>query len=670
MSKKSKDKKYNSKASIEKKAGDKADESRFEEMGIKLPKEAEKKLRELKTKLDKFQEKVVKKFDKYIMGIALLPPPMKPGAMPQMPGMPAMAMPPGQAPMPAPQMPPTIKPAMSIPSAEQKDGKAAGDGQAPKEELSVLVLVDDSDSQKMPKLELKAKLGAIIQKMAEEEDKNMVVQTIILSEIWQSCYDAKYEMLQMIALALPIFDTGMLAAIKIAEIHKTMVLKKFEKYIVSYVLAGSLVQGRAKKDSDIDVWIVIDDTDVKRMTRAELKDKLRAIIIGMGIEAGDLTGIKNKLNIQVYILTDFWDSLREANPIIFTLLRDGVPFYDRGTFMPWKQLLRMGKIKPSQEAIDMFMSTGDQMLKAVEYKIKSMGMEDIYYAILTPSQAAIMLYGFPPPAPSETADLMQDLFVKKAKLLEEEYITILRDNVKVRKDIEHGTKKELSGKELDQLLTNADKYLKRIKKLFEEIQKMKEEESIIKIYDTTSTVIRDALSLEGKKCVEEEKLVKAFEEACITTGKIPSKYLRTMQDLMKAKKDYEAKTLTKAEIDNVKKEANEFIRFMIEHIQRKRGRELERAKIRIKYGNDKFGEVLLLDETAFIIADIDAEEKEISKAKISKEGKLYNIEKSSVEEFEEVLSKVNIPPKVFIKEPIFEDLRSLFGRDVEILVNY
>jgi predicted nucleotidyltransferase len=102
----------------------------------------------------------------------------------------------------------------------------------------------------------------------------------------------------MIALSLPIYDTGMLAAIKIAEVHKTMVLKKFEKYIVSYVLAGSLVQGRASKSFDVDVWVVIDDTDVKRMTRAELKDKVRAIIIQMGFEAGDMTGIKNKLNIR------------------------------------------------------------------------------------------------------------------------------------------------------------------------------------------------------------------------------------------------------------------------------------------------------------------------------------------------------------------------------------
>ena len=290
----------------------------------KLPKDVQEKLKAIKSKLEKFQKRVLEKFDKYIVGISLLPPP---------------------------------KP------EEQKPED--------KEKINVLVLVDDSDSRKMSKYELKDKLTAIINEIAKEVDKELIPQVVILSELWQNCYDGKYEMLQVMALSAPIFDRGMLAAIKIAEIHKTMILKKFEKYIVSYVLAGSLVQGRATPTSDIDVWIVIDDTDVKKMTRAELKDKLRAIIIGIGIEAGEITGIKNKLNIQVYILTDFWDSLREANPIIFTLLRDGVPFYDRGIFMAWKQLLKMGKIKPSAEAIDMFMGSGEQKLKRVELKLKN-----------------------------------------------------------------------------------------------------------------------------------------------------------------------------------------------------------------------------------------------------------------------------------------------------------
>jgi len=587
-----------------------------------LPKEAQEKLKQIKAKLEKFQKKVLEKFDKYIIGVALLPPP------------------------------------------KPKEGEKFN-----KDIISTLVLVDDSDSKKMSKLELRDKLLAIVDGIAAEIDKNIVPEVVILSELWQSCFDAKYELLQLVAMAAPIYDGGMLSAIKIAEVHKSMVLKKFEKYIVSYVLAGSLVQGRATKTSDIDVWIVIDDTDVKRMTRAELKDKLRAIIIGMGIEAGEMTGIKNKLNIQVYILTDFWDSLKEANPIIFTLLRDGVPFYDRGIFMPWKQLLKMGKIKPSAEAIDMFMSSGEQMMQRVRTELKNIGMEDIYYAILTPSQAALMMYGLAPPAPRETAEQMRDVFVKKEKLLEEKFIDILEKNINIRKDIEHGAKKELTGKEVDDLLKDADIYLKRIRRLFTQIEKIKEEEDMVHIYDTVITVIRDVLKMEGIEKVADEEVVKLFEDKLISEGKIPAKFLRILNEIIKAKKDYDDKKLSKQEVEKVKKESMEFIKFTVEYIQRKRGKELEKAKIRVKHGN-KYGEVLLLGNEAYIIHDIDHEEKELSKAKITKEGGLDTVEKSSLEELEKSLAKIDIPPKVFIKEKIFEDLKRIFGKDVEVLINY
>ena len=593
----------------------------------KLPKDVQEKLKSIKTKLEKFQKRVLGKFDKYIVGIALLPQP------------------------------------------KPNDQKSTEQKPVDKDKINVLVLVDDSDSKKMSKFELKDKLTAIMNNIAQEIDKNLTPQAVILSELWQNCYDGKYEMLQLIALSAPIFDRGMLAAIKIAEVHKTMVLKKFEKYIVSHVLAGSLVQGRATPTSDIDVWIVIDDTDVKKMTRAELKDKLRAIIIGMGIEAGELTGIKNKLNIQVYILTDFWDSLREANPIIFTLLRDGVPFYDRGIFMAWKQLLRMGKIKPSAEAIDMFMGSGEQMLKRVGLKLKDIGMEDIYYAILTPSQAALMLHGVPPPAPKETATLMREIFVQKEKLLEDKFVKILEKVIETRKTIEHGEKKEITGKEIDEFLNESDKYLKRIKRLFTQIEKIKEEQDMVKVYETIVTIIRDVLRIEGIERVEDEEVVKVFEDEMISQGKIPAKFLRILNEIIKAKKDYDEKKLTRVEVEKVKKSSNEFIKFLVEYLQRKRGRELERTKIRVKHGN-RYGEVILLGDVAFIIHDIDHEEKEISKARIKEDGSLGTTQKSSLQELEKSLSKVEIPPKVFIKEPIFENLKDFFGKDVEILVNY
>ncbi len=588
---------------------------------INLTPEAKEKLKEIRKKLDKYKDILLKKFDKYIISIALMPPP-----------------------------------------------KAAEGKKVDKDKINVLVLIDDSDSQKMSKLELKEKLDKIILNIAGDIDKNIVPQTLILSEVWQSCYDAKYELLQLVAVSAPIYDKGMLAAIKIAEVHKSMVLKKFEKYIVSYVLSGSLVRGEATEQSDIDVMVIIDDTDVKKMTRAELKDKLRAIIIGMGIEAGEMTGIRNKLNIQVYILTDFWDSLKEANPIIFTLLRDGVPFYDRGMFMPWKQMLKMGKIKPSQEAIDMFMQSGEQMLKRVHFKLKDIGMEDTFYAILTPSQAALMLFGVPPPAPRETAKLMREIFVRKEKLLEEKFVKILENNIEIRKKLEHGTLDKLSGKEIDTLLTDAEKYLKRINRLFKQIESIKEKEGVMHIYETTVTIIRDILRLEGIEKVKDSDIVQIFKSEVVHKGAIPEKYLRMLKDIIKAKKDYDANKLSKTEVASIRKISNEFTRYMVEHLQRKRGRELEKAKIRVKHGK-RYGEVLLLGKSAFIIHDIDNQEKEISKAELNPDGSLGRVARSSQEALEKAVADVKIPPHVFIKEPIFENLKEIFGKDVEILMN-
>ncbi|MFW5991279.1 MAG: nucleotidyltransferase domain-containing protein [Candidatus Nanoarchaeia archaeon] len=587
----------------------------------KLSEDAKKKLDQMKSKLEKFKDELYKKFENYLIGVALLPPP--------------------------------------------KEGEQQN---VDKNKINVLVVIDDSDSIRQNKQELKEKAERAVNKRAQKIDKNIAVQVLMQGEIWMSCYDQKYDVLQLMAVSAPVYDTGLLSAIKISEIHKNMVLKKFEKYIVSYVLTGSLVRGEATESSDIDVMVIIDDTDVKKMTRAELKDKLRAIIVGMGMEAGEMTGIRNKLNIQVYILTDFWDNLKEANPVIFTLLRDGVPFYDRGTFMPWKHLLQMGKIKPSQEAIDMFMSSGDQMIKRVEYKIKEIGMEDIYYSILTPSQAALMLYGIPPPAPRETARLMEEIFVKKEKMLESKYVKILMDTIQVRKDLEHGSMEKVSGKKIDQMMKNADSYLKRISKLFKQIQGSTEKEKVKQIYDDVLTLTRDALKTIGAKKTSEKNIVEEFKEKAVSSGEIPQKYLTILKEVVKAKKDFNQNKLSTSEVQKLSRKTGDYIRYMMEFIQRKRGAEVERAKVRIKHG-EKYGELLMLKEEVYIIPNIDEQEKNVKKAKISAKGGLKEISDSSMDEMEKAVSKGKVAERFTIKENMLNDLKKFFGREIEIILN-
>jgi len=583
-----------------------------------IPDEAKEKLEQIKDKLEKFKDTILERFSEYVLGVALLPP--------------------------------------------SKDEEK-------KEKINVLLLIDDTDSTKMTKDELREKLGTIMGQVAESIDPALNPEVLLLTELWQNCYDSKYELLQVIANSAPIYDKGMLAALKISEIHKTMVLKKFEKYIVSYVLAGSLVQGKATSESDIDVFIVIDDTDVKKMTRAELKDKLRAIIIGMGIDAGKMTGIENKINIQVYILTDFWENIKEANPVIFTFLRDGIPLYDRGIFMPWKQLLQMGRVKPSPESIDMFMHSGDQMLERVKIKLKEIGMEEFFWAAITTSQAALMLYGIPPPTPKETPEVLRHIFVKKEKILDEKNVKIVERILKIRKDMEHGSKKEITGKEIDELYTGTSEFLERMKKLFEEIQSLKEKDEFTKAYDDVITAARHALELEGVSDVKDADLEKTMRKNLVDKGKLSASNLRDLIELNKSKKQYDSGKISRAEVNKIATSARSLLRSLVEHIQRVRGRELEKAKLRIKHG-DKYGEVILLKEKAFIIRNVDEPEKEIQVASIDKEGGLTQIKNSNYQELEAALMDTKFEKMRYISDDFFGNLKEIFGKDMKILVNY
>ena len=276
--------------------------------------------------------------------------------------------------------------------------------------INTLVLIDDEEIEEKNKINFIKKVDTEIKKIGSDLDKNLDIKIMALFELRETCYDGKYDILQMIAMGAPIYDPReLLMALKVSEIHKTMVIKKFEKYVVSYVAAGSLFRG--EKANDIDIYIVIDDTDVRRMPRLELKSKLGAIIRSMGVEATMLTNVKKEFHVQVYILTDFWESVKDANPVIFTFLRDGVPLYDRGVFMPWKLLLRMGRIRPSPEAIDLNMDLGQKLIDSVNLRLLSAITMDLYYAILNPSQAALMLYGVSPPTPKETIDLLNEITI-------------------------------------------------------------------------------------------------------------------------------------------------------------------------------------------------------------------------------------------------------------------
>src|SRR3989344_1150644 len=147
------------------------------------------------------------------------------------------------------------------------------DEQVPKEvvdtkPIHVLMIIPEEQYKNIPKIKPE------ILKFVKETKENLWVHIKTPVDLWNYGLDSKFEFIDAISSSFPVYDNGFLGALRIAAIHKSLVLRKFEKYVASYVIAGSLVRGTASKDSDVDVFVVIDDTDVKRMPRLELLEKI------------------------------------------------------------------------------------------------------------------------------------------------------------------------------------------------------------------------------------------------------------------------------------------------------------------------------------------------------------------------------------------------------------
>jgi predicted nucleotidyltransferase/uncharacterized protein (UPF0332 family) len=528
--------------------------------------EMQKQMDKTKTEIDKFKKEIMKKY-KYVEALGILPA----------------------------QTAQKIEEEYEVPEAEAK-----------KKLIHLLMVIPEDKFKEIGKV----RTDAI--KTAQEINNKLWVHVMTPVDIWNLGLDSKFDIVEAFAMSYPVIDKGILGALRVAAIHKTLVLKKFEKYVSSYVISGSVVRGEANETSDVDIFIIIDDTDVKKMPRLELKEKLRSIIFSYIQEAQAIAGVKNILNVQTYLMTEFWESVKDANPVMFTLIRDGVPLYDRGTFLPWKSLLKMGKIKPSSESIDMFMSSGDKLKENIDRRLLDIAVIDIYWGVLTPSQGLLMLYGLAPPTPKETVKLIKEVFQEKEKMLEKKYVDIIERIVTFYKEYEHGKNKSISGSALEKMAKEALEYMARLKELRKQIEKRVQEKSINQVHKDVFGMLE---SLFKKK--SETSIIKEFEEKLVKEGKFPQRFAEGLKFIAKVKKEVEKhdptdKKGTKKkvkvdqltgkeinEVEDARKVGTEITNALIEYTQRCDFLSMDRTRFLIK-GKDKTAELFFLDNVFLV----------------------------------------------------------------------
>jgi len=294
------------------------------------------------------------------------------------------------------------------------------------------------------------------------------------------------------------------------------ILEKYGKHIKCIVMMGSVAREEFKPASDIDVFVVIDDT--AQSITPEQHDKID----------DDIENIAEKIskNISIqpsYTLTEFWDYARVCHPIIYNFIKEGVAVYDTGFFAPIKRLLEMGRIPSTREAIESYMEGAPKKLMRAKTVKLLMLAEDCYYAMLNTTQAVLMFMGLAPPVPNKAYDDVKKFLVEPG-IVEPEYAEWLKEIIEIRKKIEHKEMMDVTGQFVDEWIGKAEKYIDKMFGLLNALEIRKKEKILERTHEVMLKAAITALKTLNKMPEKQEEIPTVFKREFIDSKMIEGYY--------------------------------------------------------------------------------------------------------------------------------------------------
>lgn len=335
---------------------------------------------------------------------------------------------------------------------------------------------------------------------------------------------------------------------------KDKIIEKYGDIVKCVIMMGSVARGEFKSKSDVDVFIVVDDT-VKEITpgeKGQIDDELEKMA----------TGINKDISIQPsYTLTEFWDYARVCHPIIYNFIKEGKAIYDAGFFMPIKRLLDMGKIPATREAIESYMEGAPKKLMRAKTVKLLMLAEDCYYAMLNTAQAVLMFMGLEPPVPNKAYDEVKKYLVDPG-ILEQKYADWLKEIIEIRKKIEHKELMDVTGAFVDEWIDKADKFIEKMFQLLSVLEFRKKEKILERTHEVMYKAAIAALKTLHKLPKKTEGIPNAFKKEFVDTKLIEGYYFDIWRKIEEMKKLAEKQALDKVADKDVYK-MREYVRNLI-----------------------------------------------------------------------------------------------------------
>ncbi|PIN80758.1 hypothetical protein COV11_03340 [Candidatus Woesearchaeota archaeon CG10_big_fil_rev_8_21_14_0_10_30_7] len=246
------------------------------------------------------------------------------------------------------------------------------------------------------------------------------------------------------------------AEFQLAKKFSDGLVNELKDFLKAAVLFGSSArQEKTVHEKDIDVLLIVDN--LTAMMTDEVVEAYRVIT------ERTASKVSKRLHITTMKLTNYWDYVRNGDPIIVNMLRDGYSLYDTGIFEPAQRLLFEGRIKPTKESIWAYYTRSPNTLQSADWHVMQ-AVLDLYWAVIDSAHAAVMTYGEVPPAPEEMGETIKRVLVKKG-ITKMYYAKEMNFFYELSKKITHRQIQRIVGKDYDAYRTRAVDFIKVMQKI-------------------------------------------------------------------------------------------------------------------------------------------------------------------------------------------------------------
>jgi predicted nucleotidyltransferase len=371
--------------------------------------------------------------------------------------------------------------------------------------------------------------------------------------------------------------------LQVAEEFAEKLVDKLGDKVKCVAVYGSVPEGRHTHESDIDTFVVLDDTKLEKDVPSDAKDKIRKKVTKLAKDTDD------RITVQYFsFLTEFWESISKGEPLIIGVLRKGEPVYDVGIFMPAKRMLERGKITSSRESVKKRLKMAAAGYKKCEKRLKSSIPHTLEQAMANAGQAPVMLVGKTPPNKEDVAEALREMFVEN-DMLDEKYAEIA-EKLHEFNDVAEKNPEEVTAEQVGEHMEMADDYIRQMHKLVGKLGAREKVKGVIDDYKTFLKANVVALKSEGVQPPEDKEDLPDVVADTLDVGEEHMQLFEDWEEIVSKVKDKNMDAINEKKLYEVKEKTKEFASKVGKDVKEKKKAEEATKDLAPTLNTDKIAE--------------------------------------------------------------------------------